>query len=136
MKSLCDCFCSAAMSMLSGCMCVTLDRVLDWILDLLTTYTHNLELQAITAPPLIPTIHKSSQHPLSLFQPAVFSPAIPWQKFLTVEILQHHTLKSSLNGSSLPTASFPHRLPYRTDLVAPVIYITAPMHGPSGKHCF
>jgi hypothetical protein len=36
-------------------------------MDLLTTYTHDWELQAITAPPLISTIHKSPQHPLSIF---------------------------------------------------------------------
>jgi hypothetical protein len=30
-------------------------------------------VQIITAPPLISTIHKSPQHPLSLFQPSVFS---------------------------------------------------------------
>jgi hypothetical protein len=35
--------------------------------DLLPTYTHDLELQAIKAPPLISTIHKSPQHTLSLF---------------------------------------------------------------------
>jgi hypothetical protein len=63
----------------------------------------------------ISTIHKSSQHPLSLFQPAVSSPAVPWQWLLTVEILQLHTLKFCLNGGSLPTATFPHRLLYRTD---------------------
>jgi hypothetical protein len=34
-------------------------------MDLLTTYAHDSELQAITAPPLISTIHKSPQHPLS-----------------------------------------------------------------------
>jgi hypothetical protein len=45
---------------------VTLDGVLDWILNLLTTYTQDSELQAITAPPSISTIHKSPQHPLSL----------------------------------------------------------------------
>jgi hypothetical protein len=38
-------------------------------LDLLTIYTHELELQAITTPPLLSTIHKSPQHPLSIFQP-------------------------------------------------------------------
>jgi hypothetical protein len=42
-------------------------------MNLLTTYTHDSELQTITAPPLISTIHKSPQHPLSLFQPAVFT---------------------------------------------------------------
>jgi hypothetical protein len=40
---------------------------LDWWLDLLTAYTHDSELQAITASPLIPTIHKAPQHPLNLF---------------------------------------------------------------------
>jgi hypothetical protein len=35
--------------------------------------THNSELQVTTAPPLISTIHKSPQHPLSLLQPAVSS---------------------------------------------------------------
>jgi hypothetical protein len=38
--------------------------------------------------PIISTIHKSIQQPLSLFQPAVSSPTVPWQWFLTVEILQ------------------------------------------------
>jgi hypothetical protein len=36
--------------------------------DLLTTSTHYSELKAITAPPLISTIHKSSENPLSFFQ--------------------------------------------------------------------
>jgi hypothetical protein len=36
-------------------------------MDLLTTYTQHLEVQTITAPPLIPTIHKSPQHTLSSF---------------------------------------------------------------------
>jgi hypothetical protein len=40
-------------------MCVTLDGVLDWILGLLTTLAHDSELKIITAPKLIPTIHKS-----------------------------------------------------------------------------
>jgi hypothetical protein len=53
--------------------------------------------------PLISTIHKSPQHPLSLFQPAVSSPAFPWQQLLTVEILQLHTLRFDL-----------HSLPWRT----------------------
>jgi hypothetical protein len=42
-------------------------RGVDWILDLLTTYIYDSELQAVTAPPLISTIHKSPQHPLSPF---------------------------------------------------------------------
>jgi hypothetical protein len=31
-------------------------RGLDWRIDLLTTYTHDSELQAVTTPPLISTI--------------------------------------------------------------------------------
>jgi hypothetical protein len=52
---------------------VTLDGVLDLIFDFLTTYTHDSGLQAITAPSLISTVHKSPQHTPSLFQPAVSS---------------------------------------------------------------
>jgi hypothetical protein len=62
-------------------------RGLDWWVD-----THDSEIQAITAPPLIFTIHKFLQHQLSLFQPVVSSPPVPWQRLLTVEILQLHVL--------------------------------------------
>jgi hypothetical protein len=82
-------------------------------------YTQDSELQAITTPQLKSKIHKSPQHPLSFFQPAVSSPAVPWQRLLTVEILQIHALKSSL-----------HRLQYRTDLVAPIFSKKTPLHGP------
>jgi hypothetical protein len=99
-------------------MCVTINGILDWILDLLTTCTQSLELQAVTGPSVIPTIAKSPQNPLNLFQPVVSSRAVPWQWLLTVEILQLHMLKSSLNGGSLPTDTFLHRLLYKTDLVA------------------
>jgi hypothetical protein len=78
-------------------------RRLYWWIHLLITYTHDLELQTITAPLLISTIYKSPKHPLSLFQPAVSPPAVSWQRLLTVEILQLRALKSSL-----------HRFPYRT----------------------
>jgi hypothetical protein len=57
---------------------ITMDGVLNWILDLLTTYTHDSELQAITALPLISTVHKSQQLPLSPLQPVVSSPAVSW----------------------------------------------------------
>jgi hypothetical protein len=42
-------------------------RDMEWCMDLLTAYTHNLELQVITALSLISTLHKSPQHPISLF---------------------------------------------------------------------
>jgi hypothetical protein len=38
-----------------------------WWMDLLTTYTHNSELEVITALSLISALYKSPQHPLSLF---------------------------------------------------------------------
>jgi hypothetical protein len=76
---------------------VNIDKVLDEISDLLVTYTHDLELLAITEPSLIYTIHKLPQLQLSLFQPAVSSQAVPWQRLLTVDILQLHALTSSLN---------------------------------------
>jgi hypothetical protein len=81
------------------CMSVTIDGVSTG--DSIYYY---LELQAITAPPLI-TIYKSLQYPLSFFQPAVSSPDVPWQWLLTVEILQLPALRSYL-----------HSLPYRTQL--------------------
>jgi hypothetical protein len=36
-------------------------------MDLLTTYIHNPELQEITAPLLISTVHKSQQYPAKPF---------------------------------------------------------------------
>jgi hypothetical protein len=39
---------------------------LDCCIDLLTTYTHGSELQAVTAPPLISAVHRSPQHLLRL----------------------------------------------------------------------
>jgi hypothetical protein len=66
----------------------------------------------------------------------VSSPAVPWQRLLTMEILQQHALKSALNGGSLPTVSFPHALPYRTDSVSPVVFLKTHLRGPSTKHRF
>jgi hypothetical protein len=43
-------------------------------------------------------------------------------------------LKSSLNGGSLPTVPFLHRIPYRTDLVIPVVFLITPRHGLCRQH--
>jgi hypothetical protein len=73
-------------------------RGVNWWMYLLTDYTHHSELQVITALSLISTFYKSPQHPLSLFQPAVSSSAIPWQRLLTVDILQLHALRCSCHS--------------------------------------
>jgi hypothetical protein len=49
-------------------------------------------------------LHKSPQHPLSLFQPAVSSRAVPWQRLLTVEILQLPAFRSFRRRLSFRTA--------------------------------
>jgi hypothetical protein len=76
---------------------------------------HDSELHTITASSLISTIHKSPQHPIRLFKPTVSSPAVLLQRLLTLENLQLHAPKSTMNVGSLTTASFPHRLQYRID---------------------
>jgi hypothetical protein len=75
--------------------CLTIDEV--WIgeLDLLITCTYHSKLQVITGPLVISTVHKTPQHPLSLFQPAVSSPAVPSQRLLPMEILQLPALRFS-----------------------------------------
>jgi hypothetical protein len=88
---------------------------MDWRMDSsLTTYTHHSELQVITALSLISTLYKSSQHPLSLF-PAVSSSGLPWQRLLTVEILQLHALRFYLHMLSAELNSLSN------DLVVPVV---------------
>jgi hypothetical protein len=66
-----------------------------YVLDIgfIDHYTHDSELQAIAPPPLVSKIHKSPQYPLSPSS-LLSAPAVPWQRLLTVEILQLHALKS------------------------------------------
>jgi hypothetical protein len=45
------------------------------------------------------------------------------------------TLRSSLNGSYLPTVLFLHSLPYRTDLAAPVVFLISPQCEPCRQRC-
>jgi hypothetical protein len=67
-------------------------------MDLLTTYTHDSELPVITAPPLISTLYKSLLQTVSLLQSAVSSTAVPYQRLITVEILQVTTLRPFLSS--------------------------------------
>jgi hypothetical protein len=78
-------------------------RGLDGWYDLLTTYTY--ELVSTRNYSATANLHNShiTTALAKLFQPAVSSLAVLWQRPLTVEILQLHSLKFSL-----------YRLPYRT----------------------
>jgi hypothetical protein len=69
-----------------------------WRIDLSTPYIYHSELQVFTALLLFSAIYRSSQHMLSLFQPAVSPTAIPWQWLLAVEILQLPALMSCLHN--------------------------------------
>jgi hypothetical protein len=79
-------------------------RGLDWWMDLLTTNAYISKLRTFTTVSLIATIHKSPQHPLTIFQHAVSS-AVPWQRLLTVEILQLHALRFYLHSLPCRTLS-------------------------------
>jgi hypothetical protein len=61
--------------------------------------------------------------PSKFFQPAVSSPAFPQQRLLTVEILQLHTIRSSLNS-----------LPCRTIFNSLCPLLITSRHGPHRKH--
>jgi hypothetical protein len=73
-------------------------------MNLLTILPHNSELQVITAPPLISTLYKPLLQTLSLLYSAESSLAVPWQRPLTVKILQFNALTSLLLGE-YPAAS-------------------------------
>jgi hypothetical protein len=61
--------------------------------------------------------------PSKLFQHAVSSSAFPWQRLLTVDILQLHALRSSLNS-----------LPCRTIFNSLCPLLITSWHGPHRKH--
>jgi hypothetical protein len=98
-------------------------RGLDWWMDLLNTHTHNSELQAITAPPLISTIHKSPQHPLILF-PAYY--------IVTSRSLA--TVPNNGDSSASRAQSSLHSLRCRTQLTWLCPLFIIPRHGPHRKH--
>jgi hypothetical protein len=110
------------------CMCVTVDgvRIREWIywpwLRDTSTYraTANLHNSQITTAlaKLFPLNYNIIFE--AFFQPAVSSPAVPWQRLLTVGTLQLYALGSSL-----------HDLLCRTQLCR--LFITS-RHGPLRKH--
>jgi hypothetical protein len=101
-------------------------RGLDWWLDLLTTYTHDSELQAITTPPLITTAHaKPFPACFIFFGPSLttasnsgYSSASRAQVLSSQPPMQNSTLNWQLT----------------TNGVAPVVFLITTLHGPSRKH--
>jgi hypothetical protein len=113
---------------------MTTDEVLGWISDVLTTYTHDSELQIITAPSLISALYKSPRWPLQDFPACCVLTSRSLVTAFNNGDSSASSLKSSLNGGSLPTTSSFHRLPYRTDLVVPIVFLITPQHGPRRQH--
>jgi hypothetical protein len=67
---------------------------MDWWMDILTTYIHHSERQVIIALLLITTLYK----PLAHAKSSQLSLDVSWRRFLTVEILQLPTLRSSCHS--------------------------------------
>jgi hypothetical protein len=67
---------------------------------------------------------------LRLFQFAVSSPSVSWQRLLTVEILQLHGLRSSCHS-----LSFRAQLNCRpsTNWMSPIVFFITPRRGPHRK---
>jgi hypothetical protein len=113
---------------------------LDWWMDLLTTYTHNSEVQAFKWYHRSP--HFTNHCTLSLFQRAVSSLVVAWQQLSTVEILQllcsHHYCPADITRlicqlDYSPISSQPS-LQNSTELIALTVLIMTSQHGPHKKH--
>jgi hypothetical protein len=74
------------------------------MLNVFTDHLYTSFGTLITAPPLISTLYKSLQNPLNIFQPTASYPAVPWQRFLTEEILGLPVLTSFLRRLSCRTS--------------------------------
>jgi hypothetical protein len=91
-------------------------------MDLLTTHTHDAELQAITAPSLISRIHKSPQHQLSFFPACcVFT-----SRFLA-------TVSNSGDSSTSSAQVLSSQSPMQNPIELCLLLITS-KHGPHRKH--
>jgi hypothetical protein len=111
---------------------------------MLTTYTYESELQALSKLSLIPTLHKSLLHLPNLFQPAMSSSAVPWPGLLRMEICQLYSLKSSSDSRTCRTLvncqlnysamSSQHPLQSSTELVAPILFFITSLREPRLKH--
>jgi hypothetical protein len=69
-------------------------RGMDWRMDLLITYTHDSELQALVTLSLVYTLYKSLEHAKS----SQSSLDVSWQRILTVETPYLPSLRSSYHN--------------------------------------
>jgi hypothetical protein len=111
---------------------------MDWSMDLLTTCTLHSELQLITMLLLISTIHKLPQHPLSIFQPAVFisrslataynsgDSSASHAQVLCPSLPCRTLVNCQLNCSAVSSQL---QLQSSTELDAPVLFFITPWHG-------
>jgi hypothetical protein len=93
-------------------------------MDLLTTYTHHSELQAITALSLIYALYKSPHAVISSLQ--CFQQPFPG---LTVDMLQLSALRSFLQDCSTELTAN-----YQLHLAAPILFFIIPLRGRRRQH--
>jgi hypothetical protein len=82
-------------------------RDMDWILDLLTAYTHHLDLQVITVAPLISTIYSLLGH----IESSQSSLVVSWQQIYNSLTVTTAHIKSSFHSPTLVTLFFTSELP-------------------------
>jgi hypothetical protein len=98
----------------------------------LVTYIHDSELQAITPPTLISTIHKSLQHPLNLFPVCcVFTSRSPTTASNNVD----SSSSCAQVLSSQPPVQNCLTTEFSTELIAPTDLVITSGHRPHRKHC-
>jgi hypothetical protein len=103
-------------------------------MDLLTTYTHDSQLQATTAPPLISTIHKSPQHQLSLFPPSCVFIS---RSLVMASKSRNSTTSRAQSLSSQPPVQNSTELSTQLtsiELTAPTVLVITSRHEPYRKH--
>jgi hypothetical protein len=108
---------------------VTLDGVLDCILDLLSTYIHLGTTSNYSAIANYHTLQITNAHAKSFPARSVFTSSC-----LVTASNNGYSFASGLPSNCLLTAPFLHSLPYRTDIFALIFFLITPRHGPRRIH--
>jgi hypothetical protein len=104
-------------------------------MDLFVTHTQDSEVQIITAPPLISTLYKSPQHPLSLFPTCcVFINRSLSTASDSGDSSASHAIRFHLH--SLPCRTQFSSDNWLTNLVAPIVFHITTLHRLSRKRLF